>query len=278
MIILAPLIRYLNDEYSWRGAMTICGALLANTCVFTALFRMTAAEKTSMAGLRPSPDMYDGIALKATTQDTDFAKQDKKGTQNVAKNGYSSLPTQASQPSTKRRLSVAQQVRRHSTAFVKPYTSELSIRLLMSCLVTNILSGFAYMSALMYFVSNAISLGVSKTDAAFLLSMFGVCSSIGRIGYGPFIDKKIFTPFQMGSIALGIGGITCLLGSLAKTYVALVVFVIMLGLTIPLYNILYPLILKDVVKDGHFKKIFGIAVILWNTTGLISLPIIGKYM
>ena len=258
--------------------MTICGALLANLCAFTALFRMTAAEKTSMASMRPSPDMYDDIVLKTTTKDIDSEKHDTNGTQNIAKNGYSSLPTQASQPSTKRRLSVAQHVRRHSTAFVKPYTSELSIRLLMSCLVTCILSGFAYMSALMYFVSNAITLGVPKTDAAFLLSIFGVCSCIGRIGYGPFIDKKICSPSQMGSIALGIGGTTCLLGSLAKTYATLVVFAIVLGLTIPLYNILYPLILKDVVQDGHFKKIFGIALTLWNTVGLISLPIIGKFI
>ncbi|XP_072046752.1 monocarboxylate transporter 12-like [Amphiura filiformis] len=242
LLILAPLIRYLNDEYSWRGAMLICGGILGNICVSTALYRLSQAERISMAGIRPD--------VKDTPLKT---KEGKKGNEQNIEFGiikYNNLPSGSSKP----RTSIAKNARRHSKAFVKSYTNVLSIRLVVICIVSSTLSGFGYFTALMYFASNAINLGIPKTDAAFLLSIFGISGIIGRLVYGPIIDKKIMSPFYLGSLLLGIAGSSCFLGTLAKSYVALVIFSIVLGFSASTFNTLYPLLLREVVESTILRR------------------------
>ncbi|XP_072047157.1 monocarboxylate transporter 12-like, partial [Amphiura filiformis] len=159
LFIFAPLIRYLSDEYSWRGAMLICGGMLGNTCASTSLYRMSLSEVISMAGIRP---VVKDITLKTR-------KESSENEKNIDfENGiinFNSLPSGSSNP----RTSVAKNVRRHSKAFVKSYTNVLSIRFVMICIVSSMLYGFGYYTSLMYFVSNAINLGIPKTYAAVLL-------------------------------------------------------------------------------------------------------------
>ncbi|XP_072019916.1 monocarboxylate transporter 12-like [Amphiura filiformis] len=345
IFILAPLMRYLNDEYSWRGAMTISGAILGNICVCASLFRMTASEAISMAGLGPESveialkpvpsnsnceqlsendvttpvkksrtDGYEHISElpsrpskvtlcvdeKKETGAGDNAIQRTDGDENIAKlpsrnsrvtlslaeeadrddetktkNGYENIGRLPSRNSSKSRLSVAGSVRRHSTAFVKSYNVVLSVRFAMMCVLSPFLLGLAYYSAVLYFVSNAINLGIPKTDAAFLLSIIGICGVFGRLCCGPILDRKIFTPCQFVSLMGGISGITCLLGTLATSYAWLVVFAVILGLTSSTTNVTYPLIIRLVVGIKHVKKVFGISVVVWNAAALIGLPLIG---
>ncbi|XP_072047156.1 monocarboxylate transporter 12-like [Amphiura filiformis] len=265
LLILAPLIQYLNEEYSWRGVMLICGGMLGNICVSTALYRMSQAERVSMTGIRPD--------VKDTPLKT--RKGNKGKEQNIDFESriinFDSLPSRSS----KQRQYVAKNVIRHSKAFVKSYTDVLSIRFVMICIVSSVLSGFGYFTALMYFVSNAINLGIPKTDAAFLLSIFGISGITGRLVYGPIIDKKIISPFYLGSLLLGTAGSSCFLGTLVRSYEALVIFSIVLGFSASTYNVLYPLLFREVIGVKYFKKIFGIGVILWDATSVVALPLMG---
>ncbi|XP_072046943.1 monocarboxylate transporter 12-like [Amphiura filiformis] len=127
----------------------------------------------------------------------------------------------------------------------------------------------------MFFVSNAVNLGMSKTDAAFLFSIVGISGAIGRLGHGPILDKKIMTPFQFASLMLGISGTSCLLGSLARSYAVFVVFSATLGFSTSTSNVVYPLMVRAVVGVNHVKKIFGVGIILAQSAALITLPLIG---
>ncbi|XP_072048252.1 monocarboxylate transporter 12-like [Amphiura filiformis] len=264
MLFLAPLIRYLNDEYSWRGAMLICGGMLGNICVFSSLFRMSQAEMISMTAIRPDvKDMQDKTTKQRSEHKQNTNIENKKSTAHVGSRN------------SKWRASVAQNVWRHTKAFVKSYTNILSIRVVMMCIVSPILVGLGLYASLMYFVSHAIDLGIPKTDAAFLLSIYGICGIIGRLSYSPIIDKKIVPPFYLGSLLIGIAGLSCFLGSLAKSYVALGIFAAVLGLSTSIYYALHPLLLREVVGVNYFKKIYGIVFILMDGTSLIALPLMG---
>ncbi|XP_072036799.1 monocarboxylate transporter 12-B-like [Amphiura filiformis] len=343
IFILAPLMRYLNDEYSWRGAMTILGAILGNICVCASLFRMSTSEAISMAGvgpesdeiaLRPVPsnsnceelgeidetnpvtnsgtDGYEHISelpsgpSKVTScvdekeKKGDNEVQGTDGDENIGKlpsrssrvrlsvaeeadkdngtktnSGYENIGGLPSRNSSKSRLSVAGSVRKHYTAFVKSYNIVLSVRFAMMCIISPFFSGLSYYAALLYFVSNAINLGIPKPDAAFLLSIMGICGIIGRLCCGPILDKKIFTPCQFFSLMGGISGASCLLGTLARSYAWLVVFAAILGLTSSICNMMYVLIVRLVVGMKHVKKAFGITVILYNIASLTGIPLIG---
>ncbi|XP_072046753.1 monocarboxylate transporter 12-like [Amphiura filiformis] len=268
ILILSPLIRYLNDEYSWRGAMLICSGILGNLCVFAALFRMSKAEKKSMLGFRPE------IVWESENKE-DSMSNDEIGNDR-SKRRIKSEMTQLSRKPSKRRHSVAQNVRRHSSAFVKSYTSVLSIRFVMICLVYSFFVGFGYFASIMFFVSNAVNLGVSKRDAAFLFSIVGIGGAIGRLGQGPILDKKSMTPFQFASLMLGISGTSCLLGSLARSYPALAIFSATLGFSTSAGNVVFPLMVRAVVGVNHVKKIFGVGIIIGQCGAIISLPLIGR--
>ncbi len=254
MFVIAPLIRYLNDEYSWRGAMLICGGMLGNICVFTSLYRLSQAEVISMVGIRPEVKDLPPTRRNKCVKDATVGEENEKKCKSIVKN-----------------------IQRHSRAFVASYASVLSIRYVTICVASAILKGFSFFTALMYFVSNAIDLGIPKTDAAFLLSIYGICGTVGRLVVGPVIDKNIISPFHLiGSILLGIAGSSCLLGTLARSYVALVIFAVVFGFCTSSYNVLYPLLLRDVVGVNFFKKMFGISTILVNISSVIALPFMGK--
>ena len=270
ILILAPLIRYLNDEYSWRGAMLICGGMLGNVCVVTSLYRLSQAEVKSMTGIRPEVKNLPLNTRKNCGKDINIDEEDKAAS--VIDGYYSNIPSPncESCPSNKNNL------RRHLRAFVRSYTRVLSIRFVMTGVVSVTFHGFSYFAALMYFVSNAIDLGIPKTEAAFLLSIFGICGTVGRLFYGPVIDKNIMSPFYFGSLLLGISGSSCLLGALARSYVALAIFAAVLGFSSCTYHAMYPLLLRDVVGVNNFKKMFGVTVILMHVATIAALPLMGK--
>ena len=164
------------------------------------------------------------------------------------------------QPQRMKRSTVNQTLKKHSKAVVKSYKIVLSIRFLMMVVLVAFNIGFGYYSALLYFASNAIDLGVSKTDAAFLLSVFGIAGTIGRATHGQIVDKKLLTLFQLSSLVMGVSGITCIIGSFAKSYGALMAFAIVLGLSTNIGNNMFPVLLREVVGINHVKKVFGVTV------------------
>ncbi len=259
MLVLAPLIQYLSDEYTWRGAMMISGGMLGNLCVFSALFRMTKDEVRSMARTRPA-------AIKSSKSRPEVGHSIK------TINGNVDLQSQVSHP----KPSVYKKVKRGATSFVKSYTSLLTVRFVMICFVSSFLTGFSHYAYVMYFVSNATNLGIPKTDAAFLLSIFGMCGTIGRWVWGPIIDKKFLSPFDLGGVVLIIGGSVCIFGSLAKSYIQLVILAVVLGLTSGTYMIFYALTFREVVGVTHLKMAWGIGGLLWDASSLVALPLVGK--
>ena len=235
--------------------MTI-GGMLGNLCVFSALFRMSHAEMMSMTGTRP---VVTENVIESTKENS--GNEQKTGNDNFKSN---------------RRLSVYQNARRHLTAFVKSYTNLLTFRFVMICLVSAFLTGFGHFAFVIYFVSNAIDVGIQKTDAAFLLSIFGICGTIGRLGCGPIIDRKFLSSFDLGGVILFIGGSVCILGSLAKSYITLAILAIILGLTSGSYIVFYTLIFREVVGVKNIKMTWGIGGLLWEGSALVALPLIGK--
>ncbi len=260
MLFFAPLIRYLTDAFSWRGAMFLCGAILANTCVFTALFRITRAEVRSMTGIQVG---------RSSKERPDEHNRDIHFIGNA-----NNIDDNPRPPKPK----IVHSVRRHLyTTFVKSYAKILSIRVTMICVLSPLLYGFGYYTATMFFVSNAINLGIPKTDSAFLLSICGICGTLGRLFFGPLIDEDIITVFHLASLLLFIAGSSCFIGTLAKSYIALILFAIVFGCSASPANSMCSLMIREVVGVNYFKKIYGTSVLLMHAACLIALPLMGKF-
>ena len=161
--------------------------------------------------------------------------------------------------------------------FLKTYQEMFSIRFVMLCMVCSFLNGLGYYSALIYYVAYSVDSGISKTKAAFLLSIFGIAAIFGRLGYGPFIDKRIVTSVKLAMIMGFVNSVICMLnGVLAKSYAGLVVFSVVFGISTGSGNGIFPIITKDVVGVLMVKKAFGLVVIMWNFAGLVGVPLMGE--
>ena len=157
----------------------ISGGMMGNLCVFSTLFRMTPDEVRSMAGTQP---VVTNFAMNSDKHNSEIDHSVK------TVNGNIDLQSRTPNPKS----SLCNNVRTAVTSFIKSYTRLLTVRFVMICFVSSFLTGFGHYASVMYFVANAIDLGIPKTDAAFLLSILGICGTVGRWVWGPILDKKFF--------------------------------------------------------------------------------------
>ena len=97
----------------------------------------------------------------------------------------------------------------------------------LACSVTGGLGWFVTNGHL---VARAVSAGISQNNAAFLITILGIGSFIGRAGHGVIIDKGWVSRQVMFTVAFGATGILSLLNPLLDTFVLLGVFAGLFGI------------------------------------------------
>ena len=97
----------------------------------------------------------------------------------------------------------------------------------LACSVTGGLGWFVTNGHL---VARAVSAGISQNNAAFLITILGIGSFIGRAGHGVIIDKGWVNRQVMFTVAFGATGILSLLNPLLDTFVLLGVFAGLFGI------------------------------------------------
>lgn len=206
--VLAPAVQLLIELYSWRGALLVLSAFVANLCVCGALLRpITVQEGEEEAELeeeKPGEEQlqssYRTINLCSLTsaspaagnvssQDAELAvKLSKESDASLRSASPSSLPL----PPLLGNPAPQQQRRR---CFGPWFLSSQEYRFLLLPDFLGLAVSFLFLASgcslpFVYLVPYALSAAVSHHQAAFLMSILGVIDIVGNITFGWLTDRR----------------------------------------------------------------------------------------
>ncbi|XP_035517108.1 monocarboxylate transporter 12-B [Morone saxatilis] len=251
--VLAPLVQLLIEVYSWRGALLVLSAFVANLCVCGAL-------------LRPIP----------LQQDEDEAKEED-GDEKLSEDAE--LAVKLSKESEDSLLSSQLQRRR---CFGSGFLSSKEYRFLLLPDFLGLAVSFLFLASgcslpFVYLVPYALSVGVCHQQAAFLMSILGVIDIVGNITFGWLTDRRCLKPYRLACYVFSVGmeGLCCLLVPLLRSFPLLVPFGVLYGYFDGAYVALIPVVTSDLVGAPYLSSALGVVYFLHAIPYLISPPIGG---
>uniref|UniRef100_A0A8C7XQ20 Solute carrier family 16 member 12b n=1 Tax=Oryzias sinensis TaxID=183150 RepID=A0A8C7XQ20_9TELE len=253
--VLAPVLQLLIELYSWRGALLIMSAVVANLCVCGALMRpITVQEQTEEA-----------TCGEVSLQDAELSIKPPK----EAEVGLLplTLPGEKPNPSPKkRRFSFS---RTEYSFLLQPDFLGLAVSFLF------LASGCSL--PFVYLVPYALSAGISHQHAAFLMSILGVIDIVGNITFGWLTDQRCLKPHRLSCYILSVAmeGLCCIFAPLLRSFRLLLPFAILYGYFDGAYVALIPVVTSDVVGAKHLSLALGVVYFLHAIPYLLSPPIGG---
>ena len=196
-LAFAPLLEVLQEQYGWRGAVAILGAVFLNGFAYALVYRplhLNARVVSHILHAKASEVTEKRIAgcdhnavLKEAGDQTVLNSEDVMDaeTRRVLAKGDLSTPGDA-QASTSGRLFLS----------VKQGLLVCSKKPVLILCVGAFLEGLGMPTIMIFLPDLAVKEGVSPSDAAFLFSLMGVAITAGRLVLGwlsdkPFVNKPI---------------------------------------------------------------------------------------
>ncbi|XP_037610379.1 monocarboxylate transporter 12-B [Sebastes umbrosus] len=267
--VLAPAVQLLIDLYSWRGALLVLSAFVANLCVCGALLQPITAqqgeEEEADAEQKPG---------HVSSQDAELAvKHPKESDDGLKSSSPAPLPLLSGNP--------AHQVQR-KRCFSSCFLSSEEYRFLLLPDFLGLALSLLFLASgcsvpFVYLVPCALSAGVSHHQAAFLMSIVGVIDIVGNITFGWLTDRRCLKPYRMACyiMAVGMEGLCCLFVPLLSSFTLLVPFAVLYGYFDGAYVALIPVVTSDVVGAPYLSSALGVVYFLHAIPYLVSPPIGG---
>ncbi|CAG9533868.1 unnamed protein product [Cercopithifilaria johnstoni] len=151
--------------------------------------------------------------------------------------------------------------------------------------ISNLLTSIAFNSPLVFLPSHATNLGLTPAQSASVISAFGVMNTIGRILVGLLSDRKL--PCRYGKntaqnrlwiyvSSLSICGLLTTGVFFYHSYIGLVVYSGLFGLTLSSYVCLTSVLLVDLVGIEKLTNAFGLILLFQGVGTIIGPPISGQ--
>ncbi|KAH9371444.1 hypothetical protein HPB48_020737 [Haemaphysalis longicornis] len=247
--VMAPLMQALIRYYGWKGALIICSGL-------------------SLQGrIRVRPDLFYERTLSEEDRQSSMA--------------FSSGADHQSQLVTlvDNRNIVVRTLFSYKMAAV--LGEMLNVRLLaepafQAFALSRALCGMGYSVPYLFLPSRAVAdLGVSETDASFLMSVIGFSNVVGRIAIGEAADlvgrRRIW--IYIGCVM--ICGLSTVLSVLARTYFVLQLYAAAYGAAGGGFITLSSVVVVDLVGLDRLTNAFGLSLLFLGIAALVGPPLSG---
>ncbi|XP_045925476.1 monocarboxylate transporter 12-B [Micropterus dolomieu] len=252
--ILAPAVQVLIELYSWRGALLILSAFVANLCVCGALLRPIKLREDEAEGEGEEGESVGEERLGIiSSQDAELAIK-------LSKEEDSLL----------------------SWCFSSCFLSSKEYRFLLLPDFLGLAVSFLFLASgcslpFVYMVPYALSVGVRHQQAAFLMSILGVIDIVGNITFGWLTDRRCLKPYRLACYVFSVGmeGLCCLFTPLLRSFPLLVPFAVLYGYFDGAYVALIPVVTSDLVGAPYLSSALGVVYFLHAIPYLISPPIGG---
>ncbi|XP_077863899.1 monocarboxylate transporter 13-like [Saccoglossus kowalevskii] len=138
------------------------------------------------------------------------------------------------------------------------------------------LNAFGYYTMTVHFIPNAVYLGIPKLRAAFLQTVIGIFSLIGRLTHGCFVGSiDLLKPARVYLGSTAVCGIACLLTPTADNYVTLALCAALIGLSSGMFMPLISVVMKDFVGIEQLSHALGLSFLLMGVGDCMGPPIAG---
>ena len=140
---------------------------------------------------------------------------------------------------------------------------------LLLCLC-NMLATQALYIPYMFLPGLAESKGIPKTQASFLISIIGLANSIARIVTGALADLPGVNALVVTSVALGLGGVSCIIMVSMESYFAFVLVSVMFGVSLAAWCAVTAPSLVDILGLDLLTYAFGTLTFVRGVAALIG--------
>lgn len=124
-------------------------------------------------------------------------------------------------------------------------------------------------------VRHAEDLGVSPTDASFLIGYLSVASTVGRLFFGKMADLSCVSRVRMYQIGVFAIGLCSFLVTLATGYGGLIAYAVAFGFFEASFVLLIPLVTSDIVGAEKMSYALGSAFTVMAFPMFLGPPIAG---
>ncbi|XP_070846266.1 monocarboxylate transporter 12-B [Chaetodon trifascialis] len=274
--VLAPAVQLLIELYSWRGALLVLSAFVANLCVCGALLRPITLREEGAEGEEEEP--------VGEEKPGNFLSKDAEIAQKLSRDSEDSLLSSGKSLSSPLPLlsgDPAPQLQRRR-CFSVCFLSSQEYRFLLLPGFLGLALSFLFLAGgcslpFVYLVPYALSVGVSHQHAAFLMSILGVIDIMGNITFGWLTDRRCLKPFRLACYvsSVAMDGLCCLFVPLLRTFPLLVPFAVLYGYFDGAYVALIPVVTSDLVGTQYLSSALGVVYFLHAIPYLVSPPIGG---
>uniref|UniRef100_A0A7I4YWG3 MFS domain-containing protein n=1 Tax=Haemonchus contortus TaxID=6289 RepID=A0A7I4YWG3_HAECO len=155
--------------------------------------------------------------------------------------------------------------------------------------ISNLLTSVGFNSPLYFLPLHAMKgVGLDSASSSRVLSVFGLCNTLGRVVFGVVADHRLPLPYGLGedvarnrlwmyNISLSICGILTSFCYLFTSFVSLSVYAGLFGFSISSYICLTSVILVDLLGLDKLTNAFGL-LLLWQGVGTVFGPPISGYL
>ncbi|XP_077977627.1 monocarboxylate transporter 12-like [Glandiceps talaboti] len=268
MLAYPPVGHLLIECYGWRGTLFITAGLSAQIVVCGALMKPVNCDKPCKKRVSTPPPALPRDGPSSTLSSDEPSRRScesrktlKTGSLHHHENSkFKSVVSDVQGVQNRKRYIHLENSKSYN---LSKAVSILGLRLFVDnptftvIVVAQFLEGFGFSAINAHLFARTVSSGVSKLNAAFLITIFGACSLAGRICHGFLVDFKIISAAHFLGIAIVTFGIFVLLNPLINVYAVLLIFSAMLGLSSGIYTSLIPISIKECVGEKNMAIAIG---------------------
>lgn len=247
--ILTPSFQFMVDQYSWRGAMLILGALQLNLCLCGALLRPLnrhvppkelVEEKEHELELFSQPH----IDSRSSNNRSDSKKSDPL------------------------KVKIIRYV---------DYTLIANARFMVYSMF-GVFAALGFFAPSLFLVPYARSQGVEEYQAAALMSISAVLDLLGRVLFGWVANLRLVETVHQLIVTVILLGIVLLLCPLATTFTQLALFSAGYGLVFGATVAIHITVLAEVVGVERLGSALGFFMLIRSSGGLLGPPFAGMFI
>uniref|UniRef100_W5LKH8 Monocarboxylate transporter 13 n=1 Tax=Astyanax mexicanus TaxID=7994 RepID=W5LKH8_ASTMX len=241
--LFTPFFQLLVDEYSWRGAMLVLGAVQLNLCVCGALLR----PLNDPVKMRPAEQ--DRLELEGLSQtDTDLKKSSSKS-----------------------------EALRSKVLHYVDYTLISNTRFMVYS-TFGFFAALGFFAPALFLVPYARSRGIEEYQAAALMSISAALDLGGRLFFGWVANLRLVETIHQLTVTVILLGLVLLLCPLATTFTQLAVFSAGYGIVFGATVAIHITVLAEVVGVNRLGSALGFFMLIRSSGGLLGPPIAGLFI
>ena len=119
-------------------------------------------------------------------------------------------------------------------------------------------------------------IGIKEVDAAILISVLSIVATVFKVLSGKLAGTKRVEILKLYQMALLVMGVATTLIPVQRSYIGLMAYAVVFGMSESCFIVMIPLITKDIVGVQRLPLAIGCVFMLMGIPTVIGAPIAGK--